>query len=401
MNTPDAICTARKDRNGDCHWEHVNGGAITIFLCGDVMTGRGIDQILPHPSKPILYEPYVDSALDYVAMAEKTNGSIPRPANFSYMWGDALAELDRGAPAARIVNLETSITGNDVPAPKGINYRMNPANTPCLAAAGIDCCVLANNHVLDWGRSGLEETLHSLREAGIGAAGAGFNLAEAVQPRVVETTPAGAESGSTGRVLVFAFATADSGVPPEWGATATQCGISYLPDFSEAAADRLAAQVSSVRRPGDVAVVSAHWGGNWGYGTSRSQRSFAHRLIDSGAVDLIHGHSSHHRKAIEVYRNKLILYGCGDFLNDYEGIGGFEEFRGQLVLMYFATFDPSARSLVGLEMTALEIHRFRLRNAGKDDVQWLQEVLNREGEPFGSRTIAGEANRLKLAWARS
>lgn len=280
-------------------------GAIKIFVCGYVMTGRGVDQILPYPSKPAPHETYVDSAPDYVAMAGKTNGPIKRPMEFSYIWGDALAELDRVAPAAWIINLETSVTTNDVPERKGINYRMNPGNTPCLAAAKIGCCVLANNHVLDWGRAGLRETLSSLREAGIRTAGAGPNVAAAVQPAVIETARAG-------RVLVFAVATADSGVRPEWAAAATECGISFLPDLSDATAGGLAAQVSSPKRPGDIAVVSAHWGGNWGYGISRRQRSFAHRLIDSGAVDLIHGHSSHHRKAIEVYNNKLILYGCGD-----------------------------------------------------------------------------------------
>lgn len=61
----------------------MRSGAITIFLCGDVMTGRGVDQILPHPSEPALYETCVDSALDYVAMAEKTNGLIKRPVD----WG--------------------------------------------------------------------------------------------------------------------------------------------------------------------------------------------------------------------------------------------------------------------------------------------------------------------------
>lgn len=358
------------------------------------MTGRGVDQILEHPSKPALYESYVGSALDYVAMAEKANGPIPRPVDFSYIWGDALAELDLMAPAARIINLETSVTTNDAPAPKGINYRMHPANTPCLAAARLDCCVLANNHVLDWGRSGLQETLGSLSEAGIGVAGAGRNLAAAVQPAVIQTAHAG-------RVLVFACATPDSGVPPEWGATATECGISFLPDLSDAAADRVARQVSSLRRPADIAIVSVHWGGNWGYDISCRQRSFAHRLVEGGAVDLVHGHSSHHRKAIEVYKDKPILYGCGDFLNDYEGITGFEEFRSQLVLMYFVTFDTSTLHLVSLEMTPLEIHRFRLRSAGNDDALWLNEVMNREGAPFGSATALQARNCLKLKWLPS
>src|SRR5512139_1371163 len=83
---------------------------IRLFLCGDVMTGRGIDQILPHPGDPVLYERYVRDAGDYVALAERAAGPIPRPADFGYVWGDALAELRRCGADVRVVNLETSIT---------------------------------------------------------------------------------------------------------------------------------------------------------------------------------------------------------------------------------------------------------------------------------------------------
>ncbi len=148
--------------------------AVTLFLCGDVMTGRGIDQILPHPSAPQLFEPYVHSALEYVELAERANGPIPRRVPSDYVWGDALAELARVRPDARIVNLETAVTVSEDAVPgKGIHYRMNPANAACLGAAALDCCVLANNHVLDWGRAGLVETLATLRAAGLRSAGAG------------------------------------------------------------------------------------------------------------------------------------------------------------------------------------------------------------------------------------
>jgi poly-gamma-glutamate capsule biosynthesis protein CapA/YwtB (metallophosphatase superfamily) len=83
------------------------------------------------------------------------------------MWGDALVELRDQRPDLRIINLETSVTTSDDPAPKGINYRMSPANIRCLLAANIDCGVLANNHVLDWGEEGLVETLEVLERAGI------------------------------------------------------------------------------------------------------------------------------------------------------------------------------------------------------------------------------------------
>src|SRR5512134_2213515 len=99
---------------------------ITLFLAGDVMPGRGIDQILPSPCAPRLYERYMHSALDYVQLAERAHGPIARPAGFDYVWGDALDVLAAVAPAARIINLETSITTSEAAEPKGINYRMHP-----------------------------------------------------------------------------------------------------------------------------------------------------------------------------------------------------------------------------------------------------------------------------------
>lgn len=128
-------------------------GAITLFVCGDVMTGRGIDQVLPHPGNPVLYEPYMKSATGYVQIAEEVNGPIQKPVDFSYIWGDALAELARVKPDARIINLETSVTQSDEAESKSINYRMHPANIPCISAAHIDCCTLANNHMLEIGRA--------------------------------------------------------------------------------------------------------------------------------------------------------------------------------------------------------------------------------------------------------
>src|SRR6516162_2809054 len=105
-----------------------NANAITIFLCGDVMTGRGIDQVLPHPGDPRLYEPYMTTALGYVQLAAKANGPIPIPVDFSYVWGDALDVLARITPDVCLINLETAITTSDTYWPgQGIHYRMHPA----------------------------------------------------------------------------------------------------------------------------------------------------------------------------------------------------------------------------------------------------------------------------------
>jgi hypothetical protein len=96
-------------------------GEITLFLCGDVMTGRCIDQILPHQVPPILFEDYMRSALGYVDLAERSVGPIPRSVNYAYIWWDALAELARVRPNLRIVNLETAITTSDASHP-GVNF---------------------------------------------------------------------------------------------------------------------------------------------------------------------------------------------------------------------------------------------------------------------------------------
>jgi poly-gamma-glutamate capsule biosynthesis protein CapA/YwtB (metallophosphatase superfamily) len=259
---------------------------IKIFMCGDIMTGRGIDQVLPHLSDPLIHESYLKNARGYVTLAEAANGPIRQPVSFGYIWGDALAELKRAAPDVSLINLETSITAsNDFWKGKGIHYRMNPQNIASLTAANIDVCALANNHVLDWG-----------------------------------------------------------------------------------------------------------------YHIPRRQTEFAHRLIDDGGVDIVHGHSSHHVKAIEVYKSKLILYGCGDFLNDYEGISGYEEFRADLSLMYFATLDVSTGNLLDLLMAAMQIRRFQIQRASQADTRWLGETLNREGRPFGTRVIMHTNSHLALQW---
>lgn len=364
---------------------------ITLFLCGDVMTGRGIDQVLPHPGDPRLHESYVKDARGYVELAEAANGPMPRPAGFAWIWGDALAELERAAPELRLINLETAVTSSDVWEKKGINYRMHPDNLPCLTAAGIDGCVLANNHVLDWGEAGLAETLATLERAGIRSTGAGRNLAEAKAPAVLAVP-------GKGRVLVFSFGAASSGISASWAATADRPGVNLLPDLSEGTARRVGEEVRRVRRPGDIVVASLHWGGNWGYEIPREQTEFAHRLIDEGGIDVVHGHSSHHVKGLEVYRDRPILYGCGDFLNDYEGISGNEAYRDDLTLMYFVGMDPETGRLVRLRMVPMQIRNFRLNRASEADARWLAAVLNREGKRFGTRVELNEDRSLTLQW---
>ncbi|MGU7772110.1 CapA family protein [Burkholderia sp. MR1-5-21] len=366
-------------------------GCVRLFLCGDVMTGRGIDQILPHPGDPRLFEPVCRSARDYVRLAEQENGRLPAHRDDAYPWGDALAELDRVRPDARIVNLETAVTAsNDRWPGKSVLYRMHPDNIGCLLRAQVDCCVLANNHTMDWGRAGLDETCATLARSGIATVGAGRDAAVAAAPAVVECA-------NGARVRIDAFATASAGVPDTWAAHATQGGVNVLPDLSPARADAIGRRLGDARRAaGDVNVVSLHWGGNWGYAASADERAFAHGLIDTGGVDIVYGHSSHHVRGIERYRGRLILYGCGDFLNDYEGIAGHRAWRPDLVLMVFPLVDTSSGALGDLFMVPMQIRQLSVRRAPAEGIAWLADTLERESAVFGTHVRIDGAGRLVL-----
>lgn len=230
-------------------------GTLTLFLGGDVMTGRGVDQVLAHPGDPRLWEAYVRDARTYVELAERANGPVPRPVDDTWPWGDALAVLDAAAPDLRLVNLETSVTrSDDVAAGKAVHYRMTPDNIGCLTAARLDVCVLANNHVLDFGPRGLTDTVAALAGAGITTVGAGADQAAAERPAVL--TPDGH------RVVVTSCGTGDSGIPAAWAATPGRSGVHRLPGLSTATADRLADRLDRSGATAQVSVVSIHWGSN-------------------------------------------------------------------------------------------------------------------------------------------
>jgi len=362
-----------------------------LFLCGDVMTGRGIDQILPHPADPTLREAYMGSALGYVTLAEQASGPIPRPAPFDYVWGEALAELDRRAPDLRIVNLETSVTADGTPEAKGINYRMHPGNLGCITAARIDCCVLANNHVLDWGAVGLGDTLAALERAGIRTSGAGLTAAAAARPVALETGGA--------RLLVFAYACPSSGVPAHWEAREDRPGVNFLPDLGESSLERVAADVRRWARAGDAVMASIHWGPNWGHAVPAGHQRFARRLVETAGVHIVHGHSSHHPMAVEVRSSRPLLYGCGDLINDYEGIRGHDAaFRSELVLGYFLELGDRDHALRSLEMVPFRMHRFRLSRPAPEDIAWLQETMDRECRGLGHRVHLTGDGSLRLTW---
>ena len=232
------------------------------------------------------------------------------------------------------------------------------------------------------------ETLATLERLKIRSAGAGRNAFEAAAPATLDLA-------NDARLLVFSFGAVTSGIPRSWAATTDIPGVNLLTRLSEADARQAAEYIVNIKKPGDLVVVSLHWGSNWGYEVPGDQKLFARTLIDRADVSVVHGHSSHHAKAIEVYHKRLILYGCGDFLNDYEGIRGYEEYRSDLSLMYFVDIEPTTGNLAALEIIPLQIRNFQLKHPQRQDIGWVQRTLQRECRQFGAGIVlnpgAGEA----------
>jgi poly-gamma-glutamate capsule biosynthesis protein CapA/YwtB (metallophosphatase superfamily) len=261
-------------------------GGLAVALLGDAMLGRRVDAVL-----------------------------AARAPDAAFVWGDrdALPLLRGGlAPPGgaelNFANLETAVTTHERPSPgKAFNFKMAPANVGALCAAQLRVVSLADSHALDYGARGLEETLETLSGAGVAAAGAGVDAAAAAAPAVVRA----------GGIGVAFLAMSDH--PAEWAATPRRPGINYIdPERYDRAA--LAVQVDAARTAGDLLVVSVHWGPNWAWRPAPAIRALGRALVELGA-DVVFGHSSHHIQDIEVYHGKPIIYGAGDFVDDYASPG--------------------------------------------------------------------------------
>jgi len=364
-----------------------------------------------------------------------------------YLWGDYLnLKVQNPIPHFRLLNLETAVTksirNNDIPFYKGINYHMHSDNyetimrgfveqqkqhsspAPKLSPVVVNC---ANNHGIDYGRRALEqETLPLFRRLNANASkglplhtiGLGSNFEEASKPASVAcelsdgTTPTSKEVP----VQVFAFSAGCSGTPEDWFASDTKSGLVGLPGIyssrqvdeamrivqrairlhenehpKKQSRDAIEGREQQQRRP--IRIISIHWGPNWAMKSEtreqvEARRQLAHRLIDECDVDLIYGHSSHHARGIELYRDKLVLYGAGDIINDYEGFENpGEEQYNRLGGIYVVDVDPLSGNFRQLRVVPMFMNRLQLRRATTESALWRPQ--HRRLEPM----IAGDGSR--------
>ena len=176
--------------------------------------------------------------------------------------------------------------------------RAHPAWGQMLVAGGIDLVSLANNHVLDYGQVGLDDTLATLDGLDIRAVGAGRSPEEAVQPAMYTLNGV--------RVAVLAFAGA------YWNGSIDMPATDRV---AWAEPGRVQAAVRAVRGQADVVIVILHAGREYARTPSESQVAAAHAAIDAGA-DLVVGHHPHVTQTVERYGRGLIVYSLGNAVFD-------------------------------------------------------------------------------------
>lgn len=349
--------------------------SLNLFLGGDVMLGRAVDQLFKYKNDATLYESYVKIATYYLPDAMKRFITLNGYVDDDYVWGDLLtSKLFRNADL-KIINLETSVTTSRDHQNKAVLYKMHPGNINVIKVAGIDYCNLANNHVLDWGMAGLMETMATLKRNHIAFGGIGV-LAVASSPTVLQV--------KNRKIYIYSFGDVDSGVPLDWAATDKSNGVDLVVTSNPATKIAVARHITKTSRDADLVIVSIHWGSNWGFEVPKYHQEFAHYLIDAAHVDLIHGHSSHHFRPIEVYNNKLILYGCGDLINDYETIGDHDAYFPHVNIAYYPSYNLS-RQLIGLTLVPYTLKNLQLTTTTTSIVDKLNEISRKYHATFVDR----------------
>lgn len=357
-----------------------------ILLVGDVMLGRLVDQFFP--------EYHCDDSenqrhAQYFKKMYPKVDQLYREMNYTFPWGNTLPIFANAT--IRLINLETSATTHPAKFPdKAFNYHMHPKNLEALKIARIEYASLANNHILDYCVPGLQETIKSLKELGIKFAGAGMNLDECMRPAVLEMT-------QDTNLLVYSMADHFD----FWAAGKDKPGIFFV-DLSKNSSnsDQIVQYISSdVKKYKEnypdktwLPVVSIHMGSNYAWQPTAVEMQFCHDLIDKAGIDIIHGHSSHHVKGIEVYKGKPILYGCGDFEDDY---AVDREYRNDLSFVYELIYNHDTKTFSHLELTPTQIHLFQVNKATGDNRAWLERTMTRLCQKLGT-TVEKDGEILRI-----
>jgi poly-gamma-glutamate synthesis protein (capsule biosynthesis protein) len=313
----------------------------TLGFTGDVMLGRTVDE--RQRNRPV-----------------------------AAVWGDVLDRL-RDLDAL-FVNLESCLSTRGRPwrrTHRPFHFRADPEwAVPALREAGVAWASLANNHLLDFEAEALVDTLDALDEARIARSGAGRDEREARAPATVDVD---------GLRAAFVSVTDNT---PEYAAGPDAPGVARLeldpddPDERHVARSML--DRASEADP-DLLVASLHWGPNMVEEPFEDHERWGRWLLSEG-VDVIHDHSAHVFNAVEAREDGLILYDCGDFVDDYRVD---RELRNDRSFLFELTVDDGG-SATELRLVPVEIGDWQVRLATGDAARWCRETMVERSRGYGT-----------------
>lgn len=297
------------------------------------------------------------------------------------------------------MNLETAVTGGGEKWPRKVfNYRMHPENLGVLREGRVDYVSLANNHTLDFGESGLRDTIEGVRGVGVKFAGVGDSAVEARLPAELQLPRASDDARSSGdgvKHTIHVYSASDH--PRDWSIVPEFHLIDYTPTTKHHLKTLLttAPDPHSQAAEPDLKIFSIHWGPNYTWQPSAQIRDMAHFLIDECGVDIVHGHSAHHIQGVERYGRGVIMYGCGDFVDDY---ALNEEYRNDLGGVWRVVVNSNGSGTAGdgggkklvldrLEMYPTRCDRFQvtLLDVDDEDHGWVRRKVAKLSEEMGTR----------------
>lgn len=240
---------------------------INITFTGDVMLGRGVDSVLHENPQPFKYILNITNNTDLT-----------------------------------IINLESPVTYSNNQSEKLVTFKADPQFIKFLKEGGVDVACLANNHIMDYGMSGLNDTMKNLKNNGIMYVGVGSNIQEAYKPLIVNIK---------GKKIAIIEA---SEFVDEYSQPATK----NRPGFAPISWDHIKSAIHQAKIMGaNYIICEFHYGNEYHRIPNEFQRMISHKCIDEGAFMVI-GHHPHVVESIEKYKGHLIFYSLGNCVFDQQ-----------------------------------------------------------------------------------
>lgn len=281
-----------------------------------------------------------------------------------------------------MTNLECAVTHSKAlwgGEPKAFYFGAPPKAAETLANAGVDLVNLANNHILDFGVRGLEDTLKLLEEKGIAHAGAGKSIADAAKPALIDRS--GLRFGVAAYCDHQEDFSAGPGIP----------GINYQSLFDEKAA--LSKFRQGLEEMGEVEwpILSLHWGPNLVHRPSGKFVGLAHGAIEMG-YKIVYGHSAHVFHGVELYRGMPIFYSCGNLVDDYYVD---RKFRNDCQLLF--ELELSEERLQKLIFHPVHIEKCRASFASGEEKTFVAERFATLCSEFGTSVLGMEVSLSRIS----